>query len=121
MPPLELEHIWIWFQEVFEPGTGANGSIPPTYLEIEAYARLVLGHPISAFEIRGVRGLADAYVRIERASMARRRAQSKNPRQPIIRRTVSMEDSEGLRSLFAGVGSRPRAGAKTPPPTPPAR
>jgi len=108
-----MEHVWIWFQDIFRPGEGVNGSLLPTYTELEAYSRVILGYPMRVHEVKGVMRLADAYLGIERRLLeSRRRAQKTgSDTSPVVQKSVSMSDAAGLKALFAGKGSRPRPAA----------
>ena len=106
-----MEHIWEWWQDIFEPGRGFNGSILPSYTEIHHYAIDVLGCAMRPSEILGIRRLSRAYIEEERRKRSKTMpssssAPSTRPRGPDMRRLISMKDATGLKDLFKRQGAR---------------
>ena len=72
------------------------GPFKTPYTEIEAYSR-VMRIEMEPWEASAIRGLGEAYLR-------HYKRKSETPGG--MRRTISMSDSEGIKSLFANVGDK---------------
>lgn len=67
-------------------------------------------------EVQGIMRLSQAYINIERSLIrTRQEAARSGGKAATLRKTVAMTDTDGLKALFAGKGSRPRPAALKPP------
>jgi len=105
--PDEIEHVWTWFTQIFNPGGVGMGPHKLPFAEIGWFARMT--HAIiEPWEVLALRELSQAFVIV---SSEKQRDVPSN-----ATNLTTMQDNTGLRSLFMSQGSRKPAKTKRGPP-----
>lgn len=108
--PSELDHVWTWFCEVFNPGGVGMGAYRTEYREIQAYADMTHTH-ITPSEARLIRRFCEVYIEVD--SQKKPGAQNKGL-PPGAKNVTTMKDTAGIRAIFANAGSTtPRSKAQS--------
>ena len=95
--PVELSHVWGWFEDLRCAVGGGFGPIPISYTEIDSYARRMRTH-ISPFETQLIR-------RIDKFAVAA--GAHKKPAEH-DGTAVSITDAVGVKGVLKGLGIKPR-------------
>jgi hypothetical protein len=111
IPPLPypLAHVWLWFRLVFNPGGVGFGPFRIPFAEIEAFARsqnlIIL--PDEALLMRDLSGKFIEVWGDKQTAKLNQQNTAPTPGKPGLKNLVSMRDSQGIKSLFMGLGAKP--------------
>ena len=120
----DVEHLWVWFTEVFNPGGVGMGPYRTHFTEIEAYARMTR-IKIEPWEALALRAMAEAYVIVNhektnkdkpnKGAVIDKDKVTGLPPGKKLTKLIPMSDSKGLLEMFRGMGRN------KPMPKPPAK